>query len=76
MVHEEAAMTTIDRPLLDYRGTVMFHCDRCGGAMSQNDLYELGLRLPDAGESRDDYRSAELIDDLTHAACILAHRSA
>jgi len=63
-------------PVLDYRGSVMFHCRRCGEALTAEDFFALGLRLPDRGESREDYCDAELLDDdVSHAACVAATAS-
>jgi hypothetical protein len=61
--------------LIDYRGRVMFVCPVCGGAIAKEDLYELGLRLPDYGESAEEYRDAELLDDLEHARCVRTART-
>jgi hypothetical protein len=64
---KEVAM---NEPLRDHRGRVMFGCSLCGGALAKEDLFELGLRLPDSGETAEEYRDAELIDDLQHARCL------
>ena len=53
----------------------MFTCRRCGRALTTDDLFELGMRLPDKGESRGDYCDAELLDDVEHPACIAAARA-
>ena len=47
-------------------------CSSCGLPITTDDLFDLELRTPDDGESQDDYFSAELLDDLTHANCIRA----
>jgi len=59
-------------PIVDERGQVMLRCGTCGGAMSFDDLFELGLRTPESGESADEYRDAELIDRLDHVGCAQA----
>lgn len=53
----------------DHRGQAMFECSRCHQAMTQEDFFALGMRLPDAGESRADYFDAELLDTIMHDAC-------
>ncbi len=62
-------MAMTEAPLLDERGRVMFHCGRCGGAISADEFFQLGLRLPERGESADDYRDAELLDRMDHVDC-------
>lgn len=59
----------------DFRGRVMFHCRDCGHPLTADDFFQLGLRLPDEGEERDDYCAAELIDDATHVSCLRARRA-
>ena len=68
-------MATSNTPILDGRGRVMFHCAVCGGAISTDDFFELGLRLPDYGESADEYRDAELLDRIDHVDCSKAARA-
>ena len=63
------------QPIADAAGRPMFTCNRCGRALTADDFFELGLRLPDDGESRDDYCDAELIDYVDHAACAAAARA-
>lgn len=53
----------------------MFECTRCGEALTADDFFSLGLRLPDEGESRDDYCEAELMDDAAHRDCAAARRA-
>lgn len=60
------------QPVLDDRGRVMFVCRACREPISHDDFFALGLRLPDAGETRDEYRDAELIDEVEHEACARA----
>ena len=69
-------MNAPQSPLLDYRGAMMFRCTRCGTGLSPDDIFDLGMRLPDRGESRDDYIEAELIDEMMHVACLRAGRGA
>jgi len=57
-------------PLTDDRGDIMFRCAMCWEPMTQDDFFELGLRLPDQGEWAEDYREAELIDRIEHARCL------
>ena len=56
-------------PMTDFRGVVFFQCATCGLGLNERDFYELGMRIPDWGESRDEYCDAELIDDVTHSDC-------
>ena len=63
-------------PVTDYAGRVMFRCSACGAPITHGDLFELGLRPPDHGESADDYQEAELIDRFDHPACSRRARSA
>lgn len=65
-------MSTI---VTDFRGRPLFECTRCGEALTADDFFSLGLRLPDEGESRDDYCEAELIDDAAHRDCAAARRA-
>jgi hypothetical protein len=55
--------TTLTRPTL-------FNCERCAVPLVLEDFVDLGLRLPDEGESRDDYFDAELLDSISHLHCI------
>ena len=64
-----------DTPILDQHGRVMFHCGACGGAISGDDFFQLGLRLPERGESADDYCDAELLDRIDHAGCARSART-
>ena len=47
----------------------MFWCDQCRAPISRSDTLDLGMRLPDYGESADEYLDAELIDSFRHPAC-------
>lgn len=68
-------MTTTRNAIRDRDGRVMFNCSRCGQPFTADDLFDLGLRLPDDGETQDDYFSAELLDDLSHVDCAHAQRA-
>jgi hypothetical protein len=50
----------------------MFRCPDCTHPLAAADVFEHGLRLPDYGESREDYFEAELLDDLGHLTCLRA----
>ncbi len=67
-------MTIAQDAVRDGGGHVMFHCSRCRKPMTADDIFELGMRLPDDGESRDDYLAAELLDEVNHADCARAER--
>lgn len=67
---------TLSNPVVDERGRPMFICGICGVALTPDDFYALELRLPDHGESADDYFDAELLDSIEHAACVRARRTA
>jgi hypothetical protein len=54
----------------DYRGEPVLHCSTCGRALSVAEFFELGLRPLDSGESREEYCDAEVIDSVTHTACV------
>ena len=63
------------QPITDAAGRPMFLCRRCGGPLTADDFFELGMRLPDHGESREDYCDAELLDYIDHPACVQAARA-
>lgn len=69
-------MSYSGNPVTDHRGVVMFHCSYCMTPLTVDDFIELGLRIPDPSESRDDYCDAELIDSLQHLRCAAALRRA
>jgi len=62
-------------PVLDQHGRVMFQCGHCGTPISQNDFFDLGLRLPDMGETKEEYCDAELINTVEHVDCLRADRA-
>jgi hypothetical protein len=61
--------------VVDYRGRIMFYCDVCRAPITKDDFFNLGLRFPDADESKDDYCESELVDGVTHPACLRASRA-
>jgi hypothetical protein len=68
-------MDSYSEPLVDARGVVMFRCDACGAPMSRSDILDLGLRLPDFGESAEDYLDAELVDSFRHPECLASAKA-
>jgi len=68
-------MRTVRDPILDFHGQIMFFCGACGEPLTHDDFYEIGLRLPDQGETRDDYCEAELIDKIEHVDCLRSART-
>jgi hypothetical protein len=51
-------------------GSVMFYCSDCGEPLAEDDFYDQGMRLPEHGETRDEYCDAELLDGTTHNDCL------
>ena len=68
-------MPASDNPILDEHGRVMFRCGACGAALNVDDFFQLGLRLPDRGESAAEYFDAELLDRIDHVACVGSARA-
>ena len=66
---------TYSEPFVDRHGNVMFWCDRCRMPISRSDILDLGMRLPDYGETAEDYRDAELIDAFRHSSCAAAAKA-
>jgi hypothetical protein len=62
-------MSAATNAILDRHGRPVFACADCGEPVTTDDLFALGLRVPDDGESRDDYFAAELLDSLSHITC-------
>lgn len=62
--------------IVDTAGRPMFYCTGCGSPLTHDDFFDLGMRLPDAGESREDYCDAELIDAVVHLRCLRAAKQA
>jgi hypothetical protein len=61
-----------EEPLLDFRGRTMFYCTRCGAPISRSDILEFGARLPDDGETAEDYLDSQLLDGIDHVRCTAA----
>jgi hypothetical protein len=55
--------------LLDPDNRPMFVCAICGRALTRDDIFELGLRLPEPGETWEEYGEADLIDAIEHVVC-------
>jgi hypothetical protein len=68
-------MSHIASPILDRQGRPLLACSRCKGPISEEDVFAQGLRLPDPGESADDYFEAELLDELHHVNCTVAQQA-
>ncbi len=68
-------MTIVRNAIIDHQGRVLFACSSCGEPITADDFFEMGLRLPDDGETQEDYFSAELLDDLSHASCAQEKRA-
>ncbi len=68
-------MTPAAGVIVDWHGRTMFFCSRCGRPMTKDDFFDLGLRVPEAGESREDYCDTELIDAVTHLRCLRSARA-
>ncbi|MEX2246518.1 MAG: hypothetical protein WEC75_07505 [Dehalococcoidia bacterium] len=65
-------MRTFTGPVHDFKGRIMFVCVTCREPLTYDDFFQLGLRMPETDETRDDYCDAELLDNLAHAACLRA----
>ena len=63
-------MATARNAIIDRHGRVLFRCSHCDEPITGDDFFDLSLRLPDDGETQDDYFSAELLDDLSHPRCV------
>jgi hypothetical protein len=68
--------TTTEATIVDAHGAAMFVCSRCERPMTERDFFDLGMRLPDAGESRDEYLDAELLDEIVHEHCTASQQRA
>lgn len=64
-----------NRIIADAQGQPLFRCSVCGTPMTAHDFADLGLRLPEYGETREEYCEAELIDDVAHKGCVEARIS-
>lgn len=58
-----------DEVLLGPDKRPMFVCAVCGRALTRDDIFELGLRLPEPGETREEYAETDLVDAVEHIAC-------
>jgi hypothetical protein len=67
--------TTTDAIMIDRDAKAMFLCGRCAEPLTEHDFFDLGMRLPEPGESRDEYFDAELLDEIVHERCVGAQRS-
>lgn len=47
----------------------------CGAALGVDNFFQLGLRLPERGESAAEYFDAELLDRIDHIACVSSARA-
>ena len=61
-----------DRIVLDARGQVLFRCSMCGAPMRERDFADLGLHVPEYGETADEYCASELVEELAHRGCVQA----
>jgi len=68
-------MSSASSPILDRHGRIMFNCRACGAPITSDDFFDLGLRLPEPGESKDDFCDRELIDAIEHMDCLRAARA-
>ena len=68
-------MPAATNAILDRHGRAIFVCADCGEPITTDDLFDLGLRVPDDGESRNDYFAAELLDSLSHVDCTRGKRA-
>jgi hypothetical protein len=59
-----------NRIFADAQGHPFFRCRVCGAPITESDFGDLGLRVPEHGETRDEYCDAELIDDIAHKGCV------
>jgi hypothetical protein len=68
-------MTLAPNTLIDRDGKPMFVCPDCLAPLSSDDVVAHNLRVPDVGETRDEYAEAELLDSLSHIDCLRARRA-
>jgi hypothetical protein len=61
-----------NRIIADAQGRPFFRCSVCGTPMTVRDFTDLGLRVPEHGEAREEYCDAELLDDVAHKRCVEA----
>jgi hypothetical protein len=55
--------------LLGPDGRPIFVCAICHQALGKDDIFDLGLRVPEPGETWEEYADAEVIDAIEHVAC-------
>jgi hypothetical protein len=60
----------------DRLGRPLFHCHICHRPITRLDFAKLCLRLPDPDETADEYRDAELIDQIAHFDCTVSSQAA
>lgn len=60
---------TAGEVLRETERTALFNCPVCRKPVGERDFFDLGLRPPDRGETREEYCDAELVDDVTHLDC-------
>lgn len=68
-------MSTSSGPVVDFQGRTMFFCSACAAPITYDDFFDMGLRLPDPRESKDDYCESQLIDTIEHVDCLRAARA-
>ena len=61
--------------VLDRLGRAVLLCASCHAPLSADDFFELGMRLPDHGETREEYIDDELIDYVSHPRCPLGKQA-
>ncbi len=65
-------MTEGQHIVLDAKGRPFMRCAVCGAPLRKEDFWNAGLRLPEHGETAEEFCDAELVDDLRHVACLSA----
>jgi hypothetical protein len=68
-------MTLTADILRDRYGRPLLICPDCRFPLTSSDIFEQGLRMPEPGETREEYCEAELLDELTHMSCLRARRT-
>ncbi|MCH7812087.1 MAG: hypothetical protein IH958_05610 [Chloroflexi bacterium] len=64
--------------LSETSGDLLMFCRECGTDLSEADLADLGLRLPEPGEPAEEYCDSVMIDpaELRHLGCLAPDTSA
>ncbi len=62
--------------VVDRSGRPLFYCHLCHGPITRLDFAKLCLRLPDPGETVDEYCDSELIGQLSHFDCTAGAQAA